>query len=56
MSDRIKVLVGGATGQQGGRVARILLEKGHDVRALTRTPDSESAVRLKESGAAGELR
>lgn len=51
MSDRIKVLVGGATGQQGGRVARILLEKGHDVRALTRTPDSESAVRLKESGA-----
>ena len=51
MSDRIKVLVGGATGQQGGAVARILLKRGHSVKALTRTPESEAAVRLGESGA-----
>ena len=51
MSDRIKVLVGGATGQQGGAVARILLQRGHSVKALTRTPESEAAVRLGESGA-----
>ena len=51
MSDRIKVLVGGATGQQGGAVARILLQRGHSVKALTRTPESEAAGRLEESGA-----
>ena len=51
MSDRIKVLVGGATGQQGGAVARILLQKGHSVKALTRNTESEAAVRLGESGA-----
>jgi len=45
------VLVGGATGQQGGAVARQLLEKGHRVAALTRKPHSEATTRLRESGA-----
>ena len=32
------ILVTGATGQQGGAVARVLLRRGHHVRALTRDP------------------
>lgn len=36
MSRSITVLVTGATGKQGGAVARALLKKGHEVRALTR--------------------
>lgn len=51
MSESLKVLVVGATGQQGGAVARKLLDKGHQVRALTRSPDSPEAVALKEAGA-----
>ena len=31
------VLVAGATGQQGGAVARELLKAGYQVRAMTRT-------------------
>ena len=50
MSDPRSVLVGGATGQQGGAVARLLLEKGHRVVALTRKPESESAARLTQAG------
>ncbi len=49
--DRLTVLVVGATGTQGGAVARSLLAKGHAVRALTRTPDSEEAQGLREMGA-----
>ena len=41
-----KVLVAGATGQQGGAVARELLNRGHFVRALTRNPDSPAARAL----------
>ena len=37
MKDRM-IAVTGATGQQGGKVARRLLEKGWHVRALTRDP------------------
>src|SRR5688500_8384804 len=33
---KLDVLVVGATGQQGGAVARALLQGGHHVRALTR--------------------
>ena len=33
------ILVSGATGQQGGAVARRLLERGIGVRALTRDPE-----------------
>ena len=38
------VLVTGATGQQGGAVARVLLAKGQHVRVMTRNPDKASAL------------
>lgn len=38
MVESLKVLVVGATGNQGGAVAGLLLGKGHQVRGLTRTP------------------
>lgn len=47
----MNVLVTGATGQQGGAVARVLLARGHQVRALTRNPDAEAAQRLARRGA-----
>src|SRR5919106_1730441 len=49
-SDRV-VAVTGATGRQGGAVARHLLADGWRVRALTRKPSSEPAHRLAELGA-----
>jgi uncharacterized protein YbjT (DUF2867 family) len=50
MSDRI--LVTGATGLQGGAVARHLLRLGKpEVRCLTRRPDSEAAKTFKQLGA-----
>jgi len=45
------VLVMGATGTQGGAVARQLLGEEFDVHALTREPGSREARRLAESGA-----
>ena len=45
------VLVTGATGQQGGAVARQLLSRGHKVRALTRKPQGEAAKALAGMGA-----
>ena len=45
------ILVTGATGQQGGAVARALLAGGHKVRALTRKPDGEAARALAGKGA-----
>jgi uncharacterized protein YbjT (DUF2867 family) len=45
------VLVTGATGQQGGAVARQLLSRGHKVRALTRKPQGEAAKALAGLGA-----
>jgi uncharacterized protein YbjT (DUF2867 family) len=54
----ITVLVTGATGRQGGAVARLLLSRGHTVRALTRRPGSSAAGILRELGAeiaAGDL-
>ncbi|MGA7923633.1 MAG: NmrA family NAD(P)-binding protein, partial [Thermoplasmata archaeon] len=42
-------LVSGATGHQGGAVARSLLNRGHQVRALTRSP--AKAAPLRELGA-----
>ena len=51
MSKQLTVLVIGATGQQGGSVARQLLEKGHRVRAFTRNADSSAARQLKSLGA-----
>ena len=51
MSTKRSVLVTGATGQQGGAVARALLFQGHRVKALTRKPDSDAARRLRSAGA-----
>ena len=45
------ILVSGATGQQGGAVARELLERGFGVRALTRDPEKPAAQELAERGA-----
>lgn len=45
------ILVSGATGNQGGTVARKLLEQGFRVRALTRDPEKLAARALAEGGA-----
>jgi uncharacterized protein YbjT (DUF2867 family) len=45
------VLVSGATGKQGGAVARKLLQHGWTVRAMTRKPDSPAARALAAKGA-----
>src|SRR5918992_1611118 len=44
------ILVCGATGKQGGAVARSLLESGFRVRALTRDPQKPEAQALAEQG------
>jgi uncharacterized protein YbjT (DUF2867 family) len=51
MRDERTVLVVGATGRQGGAVARRLMENGVAVRALTRKPDSAAARELERLGA-----
>jgi uncharacterized protein YbjT (DUF2867 family) len=45
------VVVCGATGRQGGAIARHLLAAGWPVRALTRDPDAPKVRALKDSGA-----
>ncbi len=45
------ILVCGATGNQGGAVARSLLDRGFQVRALTRDPQKSEAQALAEGGA-----
>src|SRR5450432_997651 len=50
MSGKLNVLVTGATGKQGGHLARELIARGHSVRALTRKPESPAAVSLAERG------
>lgn len=58
MTSKRSILVTGATGQQGGAVARALLSRGHRVKALTRKPDSDGARHLASAGAdvvAGDL-
>ena len=47
----MKVLVIGATGNQGGHVARLLLHKGHSVAAFTRQVLSPAAQKLANLGA-----
>ncbi len=44
------ILVTGVTGQQGGAVARHLLNRGYRVRGLTRNPDSDKARAMKGLG------
>jgi uncharacterized protein YbjT (DUF2867 family) len=51
MADLKTVLVSGATGQQGGAVARELLEHGYRVRAMTRKPQGSQAQSLARLGA-----
>jgi uncharacterized protein YbjT (DUF2867 family) len=45
------IVVTGATGKQGGAVARGLLARGHKVRAVTRDPHSSQAKSLSNAGA-----
>lgn len=48
--DRL-ILVSGATGQQGGAIARELLGAGWRVRAMTRKPESQRGQELAQMGA-----
>ncbi len=48
--NELRVLVTGATGQQGGAVADALVDAGHAVRALTRIVGSPVARRLARGG------
>ena len=48
--EKKKVLVTGATGQQGGAVVQALLARGHRVRGLTRNTTSVKATRLIDQG------
>jgi uncharacterized protein YbjT (DUF2867 family) len=49
MADRT-ILITGATGRQGGAVARALKGKGFKLRAMTRKPDSDAAKALASDG------
>src|SRR5258705_1655537 len=51
MKQELTVVVTGSTGNQGGAVARGLLEGGHKVRAVTRDPNSSQAKSLANAGA-----
>jgi uncharacterized protein YbjT (DUF2867 family) len=51
MAENRVVLIAGATGKQGGAVARALAGKGFTLRALTRKPDSDAAKAVKALGA-----
>jgi uncharacterized protein YbjT (DUF2867 family) len=51
MAETNTILVTGATGQQGGAVARELLAHGYKVKAMTRKPESEKAKALAKLGA-----
>lgn len=51
MSGKKTVLVAGATGNQGGAAANALLQRGHNVVALTRNPKSDNAQALAARGA-----
>jgi uncharacterized protein YbjT (DUF2867 family) len=51
MAKKESVIVTGATGQQGGAVARELLKHGYPVKAMTRNPDGEKARALAKAGA-----
>src|SRR6266704_7102636 len=52
------VMVAGATGRLGGPLAECLIDRGHRIRALTRSPGTAAAERLRRRGAdvvAGDL-
>src|SRR5712675_2081652 len=50
MIQKLAVVVMGATGNQGGAVVKSLLERGHEVRAVTRSTDSAKARELANAG------
>src|SRR5258708_36866047 len=50
MSQKLAVVVIGGTGNQGGAVVKSLLERGHEVRAVTRDTDSAKARKLANAG------
>jgi uncharacterized protein YbjT (DUF2867 family) len=50
MGKKLAVVVTGATGQQGGAVVKSLLERGHEVRAVTRGTDSAKTRELANAG------
>jgi uncharacterized protein YbjT (DUF2867 family) len=50
MSEKLNVLVTGATGKQGGHLLSELLARGHTVRALTRKSESPAAAALAKRG------
>jgi uncharacterized protein YbjT (DUF2867 family) len=49
--ERKRIVVIGATGRQGGEVARSLLRDGWQVRGITGKPESKKAAALRELGA-----
>jgi uncharacterized protein YbjT (DUF2867 family) len=51
VANQRNILVTGATGQQGGSLARLLLQKKHKVHALTRNTQSSAAQDLRNRGA-----
>src|SRR5919197_1621062 len=51
VANQRNILVTGATGQQGGSLARLLLQKKHKVYALTRNAQSSAAQDLRQKGA-----
>lgn len=58
MANERTILITGATGQQGGAVARALVGRGFDLRGMTRKPDGEAAQALAAAGVklvAGDL-
>jgi uncharacterized protein YbjT (DUF2867 family) len=50
MGKKLVVVVTGATGQQGGAVVKSLLERGHEVRAVTRGTDLARTKELADAG------
>src|SRR6478735_1263593 len=50
MSQKLAVVVTGGTGKQGGAVVKSLLERGHEVRAVTRSTDCAKAKELANAG------
>jgi uncharacterized protein YbjT (DUF2867 family) len=50
MSQKLAVVVTGATSKQGGAVVKNLLERGHEVRAVTCSTTSAKARELANEG------
>src|SRR6202051_4892572 len=50
MSEKLTVVVTGATGQKGGAVVKSLRQRGHEVRAVTRSTESAKARELANAG------